>query len=62
MQIFLNQKSQGKEGIGRIASKKACEESEYPEIYAAMRKNNIASIKAAIVADFKEIPSESNEI
>jgi hypothetical protein len=60
IQIFLNQKSQGK-GIGRIAYRKACEDSKYQEIYALMRKSNIASIKAALAAGFKEIPSKTNQ-
>lgn len=51
IQIFLNKKSQGK-GIGRIAYRLACEESSYDTIYAHMRKNNIASRKAAQYAGF----------
>jgi hypothetical protein len=61
IQIFINRKSQGK-GIGRIAYKKACEESKYSKIYASMRKDNIASIKAAVAAGFQEIPSTSGQM
>lgn len=61
IQIFLNQKNQG-QGIGRIAYKRACEESNYANIYATMRKNNIASIKAALAAGFIRIPTESNQV
>jgi len=61
IQIFINQKSQGK-GIGRVAYKIACEESKYPKIYASMRKDNIASIKSAVAAGFQEIPSTCGQI
>jgi len=61
IQILINQKSQGK-GIGRVAYKNACEESKYPKIYASMRKDNIASIKAAAAAGFQEIPSTSGQM
>jgi Acetyltransferase (GNAT) domain len=61
IQIFINRKSQGK-GIGRIAYKNACEESKYNKIYATMRKDNIASIKAALAAGFKEIPSSGGQM
>lgn len=49
--IELNQKSRGK-GIGRIAYRLAVEESNYPKVWAHMRKNNIASKKAAECAGF----------
>ena len=61
IQIFINQKSQGK-GIGRVAYKKACDSSQYTEIYATMKKSNIASLKAAFAAGFRTIPSESNQV
>jgi hypothetical protein len=61
IQIFINQKSQG-QGIGRIAYRKACEESKYTEIYATMRKNNIASIRAASAAGFTMIPSATHQV
>ena len=51
IQIFLNKASQGKH-IGRWAYKKACEESLYDTVYAHIRKNNAASIKAAEAAGF----------
>lgn len=52
--IFLNKKSQGK-GIGRVGYREACVRSGLNKIYAHMRKNNIASKKAALAAGFKEI-------
>ncbi|WP_027360059.1 GNAT family N-acetyltransferase [Desulforegula conservatrix] len=61
IKIFINQKSQGK-GIGKVAYKKACEESNYSKIYASMRKDNIASIRAAVAAGFEEIPSTSGQM
>jgi len=61
IQIFINQKSQGK-GIGRVAYKRACELSQYSEIYATMRKSNTASLKAAFAAGFRAIPSDSNQV
>lgn len=51
IQIFLNKASQGKH-IGRWAYKKACEDSPYDTVYAHIRKNNAASIKAAEAAGF----------
>jgi RimJ/RimL family protein N-acetyltransferase len=53
IQIFLNKGSQGKH-IGRIAYERACDLSEYREVYAHMRKTNLASYKSAIAAGFKE--------
>lgn len=57
IQIFLNKKSQGK-GIGRIGYREACKKSGLDIIYAHMRKNNIASKKAAIAAGFQEVQDE----
>jgi len=54
IQIFLNKQSQGKH-IGRFAYAKACEEGSYDEVYAHMRKGNIASRKAAEAAGFKAV-------
>jgi RimJ/RimL family protein N-acetyltransferase len=54
IQIFLNQNFQGK-GIGRLAYQKACELSHYNTVYATMRKNNVASFKAAQAAGFREV-------
>lgn len=51
IQLFLNQAMQCKH-IGRYAYQKACEVSPFNEIYAYMRKSNIASKKAAIAAGF----------
>jgi hypothetical protein len=53
IQIFLNRKSQGRH-IGRVAYRAACEASQYPLIYAHMRKSNIASRRAAEEAGFKD--------
>ena len=61
IQIFINQKSQGK-GIGCVAYKKACELSQYEVVYATIKKSNIASLKAAFAAGFRIIPSKSNQI
>jgi RimJ/RimL family protein N-acetyltransferase len=55
--IFLNKKSQGK-GIGRIGYREACTKSKLNVIYAHMRKNNIASKKAALAAGFFEVKNE----
>lgn len=52
IQIFLNQKSQGR-GIGRVAYRKAAEVSRYDTIYAHIRKSNIASRRAAEEAGFR---------
>lgn len=53
IQIFLNKSSQNK-GVGSIAYRMACENSQYNKVIAHMRKSNIASKKAAINAGFKE--------
>jgi len=54
IQIFLNRKSQGRR-IGRVSYHAACEASQYPVIYAHMRKSNIASRRAAEEAGFKDM-------
>ena len=54
IQIFLNQKSQGR-GIGRVAYRKASEASRYDMIYAHMRKANIASRRAAEEAGYADV-------
>ena len=51
IQIFLNQKSQ-RQGIGRVAYRKAAEASRYDLIFAHMRKSNLASRRAAEEAGF----------
>ena len=57
IQIFLNKQAQGK-GIGRIAYRMACEESEHDELYAHMRKSNEASKRAALAAAFEIVEDE----
>lgn len=54
IQIFLNRASQGR-GIGRIAYRKACEESGHDPIYAHMRRSNVASRRAAEAAGFRDV-------
>lgn len=51
IQIYLNNQSQGRQ-IGRVAYRKACEQSSHPVIYAHMRKSNVASRRAAEMAGF----------
>lgn len=51
IQIFLNKRSQGR-GIGRIAYRLASEASQYDDVYAHMRKINVASRRAAEEAGF----------
>lgn len=58
IQIFLNKKAQGKH-IGRIAYERACRLSHYDVVYATMRRNNIASYKAACAAGFREIKNSA---
>lgn len=53
IQIYLNLASQGRH-IGRIAYAAACKASGYDEIYAHMRKSNVASRRAAEEAGFQE--------
>ncbi|GLR45823.1 hypothetical protein GCM10007880_63410 [Mesorhizobium amorphae] len=52
IQIYLNKPNQGRH-IGRVAYRKACEASSYDEIYAHMRKSNLASRRAAEEAGFE---------
>ncbi|MGA9582288.1 MAG: GNAT family protein [Allosphingosinicella sp.] len=54
IQIFLNQKSQGR-GVGRVAYRLASEASQYDEVYAHMRKANVASRRAAEEAGFVDV-------
>ncbi|HEX3651876.1 MAG TPA: GNAT family N-acetyltransferase [Rhizomicrobium sp.] len=58
LQIYLNEASQGRR-IGRIAYRKAAEASQHNEIYAHMRKSNIASRRAAEEAGFKDVTPPS---
>jgi len=52
--VELNVQSRG-QGIGTIAFRRACELSQYNEVYATIRKGNIASRIAAERAGFKPI-------
>lgn len=61
VQIFLNRKSQSR-GIGRIAYRRACEECGHSEVYAFMRRNNIASLRAATAAGFREVPPHTAQV
>lgn len=54
IQIFLNQKSQGR-GVGRVAYRLASEASQYDEVYAHMRKANVASRRAAEEAGYVDV-------
>ncbi|HEV2746370.1 MAG TPA: GNAT family protein [Allosphingosinicella sp.] len=54
IQIFLNQKSQGR-GVGRVAYRLASEASQYDEVYAHMRKANVASRRAAEEAGYIDV-------
>ncbi len=58
--IKINQKTRG-QGIGSIAYRLAVQESGYSKVYAYMRKNNIASQKAASKAGFKVIQDPDNK-
>ena len=55
IQIAINKRFQGKH-IGRWVIRQACEQSSYNEVYAYMRKSNIASQKAAFAAGFFFLP------
>lgn len=61
IQIFINRKSQSR-GIGRIAYRRACEESGYSEVYAFMRQSNIASLRAAMAAGFHEVQPHTSQV
>lgn len=54
IQIKVNARFQNR-GIGRLAYRLACEESQYDTVLAHMRKSNIASKKAAEAAGFQVI-------
>lgn len=54
IQIFLNQMSQGR-GVGRVAYRLASEASRYDEVYAHMRKANVASRRAAEEAGYADV-------
>lgn len=57
IQIHLNQSARGMR-IGRVAYRLACEQSGYDQVYAHMRKSNIASRRAAEEAGFEVIDDE----
>lgn len=61
IQIFLNRKSQSR-GIGRIAYRRACEACGHSEVYAFMRRNNLASLRAATAAGFREVPPSTGQV
>jgi RimJ/RimL family protein N-acetyltransferase len=52
--VELNERSRGL-GIGTIAFRRACELSQYDEVFASVRKGNIASRKALERAGFKPV-------
>tara|TARA_R110002073_G_scaffold148228_3_gene301256 strand:+ start:24521 stop:24976 length:456 start_codon:yes stop_codon:yes gene_type:complete len=54
IQIHINQKHRAR-GIGSVAYRLACKESEHSVIYAKMRKANVGSQKAASKAGFEVI-------
>jgi RimJ/RimL family protein N-acetyltransferase len=54
IQIFLNVASQGRH-IGRFGYLLACRQSRYDQIYAHMRKSNVASRRAAEAAGFTDV-------
>lgn len=52
--VELNERSRG-HGIGTIVFRKACELSQYDEVFASVRKSNIASRKALERAGFRPV-------
>lgn len=61
IQIFLNRNSQSR-GIGRIAYRRACEECGHSEVYAFMKRSNIASLRAATAAGFSEVSPHTGQV
>lgn len=61
IQIFLNRKSQSR-GIGRVAYRRACEECGHSEVYAFIKRSNIASLRAATAAGFLEVPPHTGQV
>lgn len=62
IQIFLNRASQGRR-IGRLGYLRACELSQHSEIFAHMRKSNVASRRAAEEAGFEDVtPPGENQL
>jgi RimJ/RimL family protein N-acetyltransferase len=60
IQIFLNVASQGRH-IGRFGYRLACRQSKYDQIYAHMRKSNVASRRAAEAAGFTDVTPPSHQ-
>ncbi len=58
--VHLNQKHRGL-GIGILVFKRACELSQYNQIYAEMRKRNIAARKSAERAGFEILSAHKGE-
>jgi len=58
IQIFLNKNQRGRQ-IGRVAYRIACEASGLTEVYAHMRKSNLASKRAAEAAGFVVVENET---
>jgi RimJ/RimL family protein N-acetyltransferase len=54
IQIHINARCRGK-GIGRAAYQLACTQSGHDEVFAYMRKSNLASRKAAEHAGFQVV-------
>jgi RimJ/RimL family protein N-acetyltransferase len=61
IQIFLNRTAQGR-GIGRVAYRLASEDSQSDLIYAHMRKNNVASRRAAEEAGYVDAGLKTNQL
>jgi RimJ/RimL family protein N-acetyltransferase len=51
IQIHVNQTHRGR-GVGKVAYRLACEQSEYETVVAHMRKSNFRSQRAAAAAGF----------
>jgi RimJ/RimL family protein N-acetyltransferase len=54
IQIHVNQDQRGR-GVGKAAYRLACEMSDHAEIFAHMRKSNLASRRAAESAGFAAV-------
>jgi hypothetical protein len=61
VQIHINKDQRGKQ-IGRIAYRLACEQSGYDNVYAHMRKSNLASKRAAEEAGFKALDDKQPQL
>jgi len=58
IQIQVNARQRGQH-IGRLAYRKACDQSEHNEVIAHMRKSNLASRRAAEAAGFQVVEDDS---